>query len=65
MPARKMRQTIQDLLDLGVLISYELHHRWGQSVTVWGEDGRPVRMCLSAARVYADRLADMDWGLLG
>lgn len=64
MSTRNMQRLIQDLIDLRVFISYELHKRWGNSVTVWGEDGYPVRMCMSAARMYADRLEDMDWGLM-
>ena len=62
--AWRLRRMLQALVDHGRLIQYSLSPRWGQWVYVWGEDGRPVRMSLGSAQVYAWRLEDREWGLL-
>lgn len=59
---RDLRRLLQDLSGYGVLIGYALSPRWGQSITVWGEDGRPVRMSPAAAMIYARRLEWWEWG---
>lgn len=56
MPARKMRQTIQGLIDFGVFVAYEYHNRYGQSVLVWGPDGNMVRMSLGSATMYVRQM---------
>lgn len=64
MKTRKVRQLLQALVNHGILIQYSLSPHYGQCVYVWGEDGRPVRMSLASAQVYAWRLEDREWGLL-